>query len=137
MKRLKSGKKTAEIEEWDSDTNGSVIPSKTGYVFSPADTNITIIAQAFGDLEDIPGPETGVDFVDDILWESLDCDIEPIVLTTTDGVQFVRTPPSCFENLPDFPYEAKYVEIGGLRQGYVDEGPADADPAILLHSQPS
>ena len=53
---------------------------------------------------------------------------EPEIMTTEDGVQFVRTPDACFEDLPDFPYEAKYVDIDGLRQGYVDEGPADADP---------
>ena len=62
---------------------------------------------------------------------------EPEIMTTADGVQFVRTPDACFEDLPDFPYEAKYVEIDGLRQGYVDEGPADADPILLLHGQPS
>jgi haloalkane dehalogenase len=62
---------------------------------------------------------------------------EPEIMTTADGVEFVRTPDACFEDLPGFPYEAKYVEIDGLRQGYVDEGPADADPILLLHGQPS
>ncbi len=66
-----------------------------------------------------------------------ECDSDPKIMTNTDGIQFVRTPDSCFQNLPDFPYEAKYVEINGLRQGYVDEGPADADPILLLHGQPS
>jgi len=66
-----------------------------------------------------------------------ECDSEPKIMTTADGVQFARSPDSCFQNLPDFPYEAKYVEIDGLRQGYVDEGPADADPVLLLHGQPS
>jgi len=66
-----------------------------------------------------------------------ECDSEPVIRTTSDGVQFVRTPDSCFENLPDFPYEAKYVEIDGLHQGYVDEGPAGADPILLLHGQPT
>jgi haloalkane dehalogenase len=67
----------------------------------------------------------------------LECEFEPEIMTTADGVQFVRTPDERFENLPNFPYEAKYVEIDGLRQGYVDEGPADADPVLLLHGQPS
>ena len=62
---------------------------------------------------------------------------EPKIMTTADGVQFVRTPDACFEDLPDFPYEARYIEIDGLRQGYVDEGPADADPILLLHGEPS
>ena len=45
-------------------------------------------------------------------WSS---DAEPEIMTTADGVQFVRTPDERFENLPDFPYEARYVEIDGLR----------------------
>jgi haloalkane dehalogenase len=65
------------------------------------------------------------------------CDVEPVVLTTGDGVDFVRTPDSCFEDLVDWPYEAKYVEIDGLRQAYVDEGPADGEVILLLHGQPS
>jgi haloalkane dehalogenase len=67
----------------------------------------------------------------------LACDSEPELMTTADGVQFVRTPDACFQDLPGFPYEAEYVEIDGLRQGYVDVGPADADPVLLLHGQPS
>ena len=65
------------------------------------------------------------------------CDAEPEVLTTADGVDFVRTPDSCFEELPDWPYEPQYVEIDGLRQAYVDEGPADGEVVLLLHGQPS
>ena len=65
------------------------------------------------------------------------CGAEPTVLTTDDGVEFVRTPDSCFEDLPDWPYEPQYVEIDGLRQAYVDEGPADGEVALLLHGQPS
>jgi haloalkane dehalogenase len=66
-----------------------------------------------------------------------ECYSEPEIMTTEDGIQFVRTPDACFEDLPDFPYEARYVDIEGLRQGYVDEGPTDADPILLLHGQPS
>ena len=67
----------------------------------------------------------------------LNCDSKPTIMTTADGVEFVRTPNERFDNLPDFPYEGRYVEIDGLRQGYVDEGPIDADPVLLLHGQPS
>ncbi|MEM9833644.1 MAG: haloalkane dehalogenase [Bacteroidota bacterium] len=59
------------------------------------------------------------------------------VMTTIDGVEFVRTPEASFENLPDWPYEMRYVEIDGLRQAYVDEGPSDANPILMLHGQPS
>ncbi len=48
-----------------------------------------------------------------------------------------RTPDSCFEGLVDWPYKPKYVEMDGLRQAYVDEGPADGEVVLLLHGQPS
>ncbi|MBW1832778.1 MAG: alpha/beta fold hydrolase [Deltaproteobacteria bacterium] len=69
--------------------------------------------------------------------EQVECDAEPIVRTTDEGVEFVRTPSGCFENLQGFDYELKSVEIDGLRQGYVDEGPADAPVVLLLHGQPT
>jgi haloalkane dehalogenase len=68
---------------------------------------------------------------------SADCLVELNIFTTENGVEYVRTPDACFENLPDWSYEPKYVEIDGLRQAYVDVGPADADPILLLHGQPS
>jgi haloalkane dehalogenase len=69
--------------------------------------------------------------------EALACDAEPEVMTTSAGVDFVRTPDACFEDLPDWPYAPQYVDIDGLRQGYVDEGPADGEVILLLHGQPS
>lgn len=65
------------------------------------------------------------------------CLAELEVLTTNSGVEFVRTPDACFENLPDWDYEPQYLDIDGLRQAYYDVGPADADPILLLHGQPS
>lgn len=65
------------------------------------------------------------------------CEAEPEILTTADGIEFVRTPDACFENLPDWPYAPQYVEIDGLRQAYVDEGPSDGPVVLLLHGQPS
>ncbi|MEO1335141.1 MAG: haloalkane dehalogenase, partial [Myxococcota bacterium] len=67
----------------------------------------------------------------------LTCDSEPVVMTTDSGVEFVRTPDACFASLPDWPFEAKYVAIDGLRQAYVDEGPATGPVVLLLHGQPS
>jgi hypothetical protein len=69
--------------------------------------------------------------------DELACDAEPVVMTTADGVDFVRTPEACFEDLPEWPYEPDHVEIDGLRQAYVDEGPADGEVVLLLHGQPS
>jgi|GEM_PF-116105 len=65
------------------------------------------------------------------------CDAAPEILTTDDGVDFVRTPDACFENLPEWPYEARYEVIDGLRQAYAEAGPSDGPVVLLLHGQPS
>jgi len=57
--------------------------------------------------------------------------------TTPDGIEFARTPDDRFDNLADFPYEPKYVEIDGLRMAYVDEGAADGPVMLLLHGEPT
>lgn len=49
----------------------------------------------------------------------------------------LRTPEQRFENLPDFPYEPRYVEIEGLRMAYVEAGEPSADPILLLHGEPT
>ena len=49
----------------------------------------------------------------------------------------LRTPDDRFENLRDYPFEANYMEIDGLRIHYLDEGPKDADPIILFHGEPA
>jgi len=66
------------------------------------------------------------------------CFAELEVMTTADGVEFVRTPDACFENLPDWDYNAQYVEIDGLRQAYAETGTGESGETILLlHGQPS
>lgn len=37
--------------------------------------------------------------------------VEVEIMTTEAGVEFVRTPDACFENLSDWPYEPKYFQI--------------------------
>ena len=49
----------------------------------------------------------------------------------------LRTPDEHFDSLPDWPYAPHYVEIGGLRVHYIDEGPADATPFLLTHGEPT
>lgn len=49
----------------------------------------------------------------------------------------LRTPDERFADLPGFNFAPHYVEIQGLRMHYVDEGPRDADPVLLLHGEPS
>jgi haloalkane dehalogenase len=69
--------------------------------------------------------------------EAAACEAEAQVRTTEQGVAFVRTPDACFGGLPGWPYPAQYVEIDGLRQAYVDVGPADGEVVLLLHGQAS
>ena len=56
---------------------------------------------------------------------------------TPTGTEFLRTPDERFEQLPDFPYEPKYVNIGGLRMAYIDEGPANGPVLLLVHGEPT
>jgi haloalkane dehalogenase len=52
-------------------------------------------------------------------------------------VRVVRTPESRFADLPDFAYSPRYVDVGGARLAYVEAGPADGEPILLLHGEPS
>src|SRR5690349_17453242 len=55
----------------------------------------------------------------------------------------LRTPDDRFTNLPGYPFQPHYAEVaagdgsGKLRMHYVDEGPRDAAPVLLLHGEPS
>ena len=51
--------------------------------------------------------------------------------------RFVRTPEDRFNDLADYPFAPHYVDIDGLRMHYLDEGPADAEPVLMLHGEPS
>ena len=52
-------------------------------------------------------------------------------------MKILRTPEERFLNLPGYDFETRYIEIGDLRMHYIDEGPKDADPVLLLHGEPS
>ncbi len=49
----------------------------------------------------------------------------------------LRTPDARFLGLADYPFAPHYVQTGRLRIHYVDSGPPDADPVLLLHGEPS
>ena len=49
----------------------------------------------------------------------------------------LRTPESRFADLPDFPYQPRYADVGGVRMAWVETGPADGEPVLLLHGEPS
>ncbi len=57
-------------------------------------------------------------------------------------MQVLRTPDERFAGLADFPFQPHYAEIDDacgvqLRLAYIDEGPADAPPVLLMHGEPS
>ena len=54
----------------------------------------------------------------------------------------LRTPDERFADLPDFPFAPHYVDVddgdgGTVRVHYLDEGPRDAAPVLLMHGEPS
>ena len=54
----------------------------------------------------------------------------------------LRTPDSCFESIPDFPFQPNYLELadanfGPIRMHYLDEGPADGQVILCLHGEPT
>jgi haloalkane dehalogenase len=51
--------------------------------------------------------------------------------------RILQTPEECFDDLPDYAFNGRYMEINGLRIHYLDEGPQDAAPVLLLHGEPT
>jgi len=49
----------------------------------------------------------------------------------------LRTPDERFTTLDGYPFAPHYIEVSGLRVHYVDEGPRDAAPVLLMHGEPS
>lgn len=57
-------------------------------------------------------------------------------------MKILRTPDARFANLPDYPFQPHYATIRDadgteMRQHYVDEGPRNAAPVLLMHGEPS
>ena len=57
-------------------------------------------------------------------------------------MEYLRTPDDCFADLPGFDFSPNYLTVddtegGELRVHYLDEGPADAAPVLLMHGEPS
>jgi haloalkane dehalogenase len=57
-------------------------------------------------------------------------------------MQTLRTADERFVGLPEFPYSPNYCEVsdqdgGTLRVAWVEDGPADGNPVLMLHGEPS
>jgi len=57
-------------------------------------------------------------------------------------MRLLRTPDERFANLPGYPFAPHYMEIPWpgaepIRVHFVDEGPSDAAPVLMLHGEPS
>ena len=52
-------------------------------------------------------------------------------------MRVLRTPDDRFNGLPGFGYPPRYGDAGGVRMAYVEAGPADGEPVLLLHGEPS
>ncbi|HUJ05956.1 MAG TPA: haloalkane dehalogenase [Streptosporangiaceae bacterium] len=52
-------------------------------------------------------------------------------------MRVLRTPDERFGQLPDFGYQPHYADVGDLRMAYVQAGPPDGEPVLLLHGEPS
>lgn len=57
-------------------------------------------------------------------------------------MQVLRTPDDRFRDLKGFSYDPNYLSVndgqsGDLRVHYLDEGPSNADPVLLMHGEPT
>jgi len=50
-------------------------------------------------------------------------------------LESLRTPDDRFHNLPGFPFAPRYLEIGGVRVHYIDEGAGET--VLMLHGEPT
>ncbi|MEM9515999.1 MAG: haloalkane dehalogenase [Actinomycetota bacterium] len=118
---------TSDVDETTAQTDES----------EPADTTTSTVATTVTVDDTLTSDDTVAPDDTGTSTASPPCDVEPTVLATDAGIEFVRTPDACFDDLPDWPHAPEYVEIDGLRQAYIDEGPVDGEVVLLLHGQPS
>ncbi|WP_289101817.1 haloalkane dehalogenase [uncultured Marinobacter sp.] len=53
-------------------------------------------------------------------------------------MRILRTDEARFAGLPDYPFSPNYLDVEpGLRMHFVDEGPKNAAPVVMLHGEPS
>jgi len=52
-------------------------------------------------------------------------------------MMILQTPESRFADMKDFPFKSHFIQINDLRMHYIDEGPSQASPVLLLHGVPT
>jgi haloalkane dehalogenase len=52
-------------------------------------------------------------------------------------MDFLRTPDSQFLELPDFDFQPRFLDVGGLRMAFVEAGPIDGPTVLCLHGEPT
>lgn len=52
-------------------------------------------------------------------------------------MEILRTPDERSQGLPGYHFTPHYAEVDGVRIHYIDEGPSDAQPVLLMHGEPS
>jgi len=53
-------------------------------------------------------------------------------------MNILRTPEERFLNLPDYPFAPNYLDVDrSLRMHYLDEGPKNGRPILLMHGEPT
>ena len=53
-------------------------------------------------------------------------------------MRVLRTAEERFADVPGFPYPPRYADVtDGLRMAFVEAGPADGEPILLLHGEPT
>lgn len=50
-------------------------------------------------------------------------------------MNFIRTPDAAFEEIPDYPFTPRYLEINDARLHYIEEG--EGETILCLHGEPS
>lgn len=51
--------------------------------------------------------------------------------------KILRTPENSFSNLKDYPFKSNYMDLGGLKMHYLDEGNKNDKAIFLFHGQPT
>ncbi len=52
-------------------------------------------------------------------------------------MEVLRTPDERFAHPPAYSFGPHYLDLDGVRMHYVDDGPRDAAPVLMLHGEPS